>query len=189
MTGTAAIGTIAQPGAWLDSLLARLEGNEDPYFTSYVAYLVEGYRQVYGSSIYTTPASAYRRPYATSVPAPAGFNGEKTYNEVLAIMAPSPAALFKPATLASIQPGADSAFRRRLAGNEVDDWCPVTPVRLWIHRADEEVDPALQFAAYDHLSCGSDVSLETSDEAFPLPHLDYWHHSLPAIRAWALSLS
>jgi len=103
-------------------------------------------------------------------------------------MAESPAALFRDAVLRRIQPGSDSTFRRKLAQNVVDDWCPTTPVRLWIHEADEEVDPALQFAALDRLSCGRDVTMETSNQNFPLPHLDYWHHRLASMKEWALRL-
>lgn len=183
-TGTALVGAVAEPGPWIDTVTDFLAVEDSEYLMVYEAYLVEGYEGTFGSQVYASTSAAYKSPFGSTVPAPNGFNGTKTYADVIGIMGPRPSAMFKPVLISNMASG---AFRARLDENVADDWCPSTPVQFWVSDTDDEVDPSLQLDAEAELaSCGDDVSAVVKSEG--RLHLEEWHADLEEIEDWILGL-
>jgi hypothetical protein len=98
----------------------------------YLAYIANSYAHVYDRPLNSILTS----PYVEKVPVL--FDGDHTTEEILAAMPDDPRDLFNPEFLDAYDHGKSHWFLDALAENDVDDWTPVAPVRIYF--GDDDVD-------------------------------------------------
>jgi hypothetical protein len=98
----------------------------------YLAYIANSYSNVYDRPL----KSILTSPYVEKVPVL--FDGDHTTEEILAAMPDDPRDLFNPEFLDAYDNGKSHWFLDALAENDVDDWTPVAPVRMYF--GDDDVD-------------------------------------------------
>ena len=101
----------------------------------YLAYLANSYASVYGQPLETL----LQAPYVEQVPIL--FNGDHTTETISAALPTDPRRLFNPEFLAAFQRGSPHWFLEALAENDVYDWTPVAPIRIYFGDHDVDVPP------------------------------------------------
>jgi hypothetical protein len=113
-----------------DFLSSRPKPN--PY---YLTYLVAAYQEVYHFA--PTFADLLAPPYATTLPPL--LHGNATGTELNAAMPADPRQIIKPELLAAIRNRPDHPFRVALRDNDLYQWRPVAPMRLYHCGGDQDV--------------------------------------------------
>jgi dienelactone hydrolase len=113
-----------------DFLSGRVQPN--PY---YFAYLLAAYQDVYRFA--PTLADLLRVPYHTNLPPL--LQGGSTGDQIDAVMPLDPAQILKPEILAAVQANANHPLRQALRDNDVFDWRPRSPLRLYHCSGDQDV--------------------------------------------------
>lgn len=138
------------------------------------------------ATIYQHPlASVFQAAYAEHIPAL--FDGAHAIDQVIAALPQQPRELFTPAFLTQYANGAGNWFLTALAENQVDEWAPVAPVRLYYGDADVDVTPQAALVAATHMQ-----SLHGNVQAISLGHYDHngsIYQAIPQIRTWFDTLS
>jgi hypothetical protein len=98
----------------------------------YLAYIANSYAHIYDQPL----KSILTSPYLEKVPVL--FDGEHTSEEISAAIPDDPRDLFNPEFLDAYDHGKPHWFLDALAENDVDDWTPVAPVRMYY--GDDDVD-------------------------------------------------
>jgi dienelactone hydrolase len=98
----------------------------------YLAYLANSYAQVYGRPL----SSILTLPYARTIPVL--FDGDHTSDQISAAFPANPRKLFNPEFLTAYDQGKSHWFLDALAENDVYDWTPAAPIRIYY--GDEDVD-------------------------------------------------
>ncbi len=98
----------------------------------YLAYLSDSYARIYGHPL----NSLLQPPYAENVPVL--FDGNHASEEISASLPEDPRALFTDDFLNAYDHGESHWFLAALADNDVYDWTPVAPIRLYF--GDDDVD-------------------------------------------------
>lgn len=101
----------------------------------YLAYLANSYAYVYGQPLETL----LQAPYVEQVPIL--FNGDHTTETISAALPTDPRQLFNPEFLAAFQRGSPHWFLEALAENDVYDWTPIAPIRIYFGEHDVDVPP------------------------------------------------
>jgi hypothetical protein len=158
-----------------DFLSSRPKPN--PY---YLAYLVAAYQEVYHFA--PTLADLLRPPYNTSLPPL--LRGNVTGGELNAVLPADPRLIIKPELLAAIQGRPDHPFRVALRDNDLHNWKPSAPMRLYHCGGDQDVLIANSQVAFNTMR-----SLGATNVAFfvtspTLGHGDCAQPSLLAAKAW-----
>lgn len=111
-----------------------LEGEADSS-SLYLGYLVASYARIYGQR----PDSVLRKPWASSV---AGlFDGTHDGQAVQAGLPRNPREMFQPAFLEDVTTGRSHWLLARLRENDLTEWTPSAPVRLYYGSLDVDVSP------------------------------------------------
>jgi hypothetical protein len=138
------------------------------------------------ATIYQHPlASVFQAAYAEHIPAL--FDGAHAIDQVIAALPQQPRELFTPAFLTQYANGAGNWFLTALAENQVDEWAPVAPVRLYYGDTDVDVTPQAALVAATHMQ-----SLHGNVQAISLGHYDHngsIYQAIPQIRTWFDTLS
>jgi len=111
-----------------------LTGESDSH-AFYLAYLATAYAHIYGQPLESVLTAAY----AGSLPAL--FDGDHESAEISAAMPDDPRSLFNPEFLTAYDNGEPHWFLQALEENDVDDWTPAAPVRLFYGDKDLDVLP------------------------------------------------
>jgi hypothetical protein len=111
-----------------------LEG-EAPSSSLYLAYLTDAYARAYGEPL----GSVLRSPWVERVPSL--FDGSHDGSEVAASLPRDPRELFQPEFLDAIGGGRPSWLTRRLRENDLTEFVPRAPVRLYYGSLDVDVSP------------------------------------------------
>jgi len=98
----------------------------------YLAYLSDSYARIYGHPL----DSLLKSPYAESVPVL--FDGNHSSEDISASLPDDPRELFTDDFLKAYDLGESHWFLAALADNDVFDWTPVAPIRLYF--GDDDVD-------------------------------------------------
>lgn len=152
-----------------------LEGN-DAYLSAYLAYLAHAY-----STIYSQPLnSVLTDDYARIVPAL--FDGNQDEWEVVQRLPKQPRTLFRPEFLEAFDRKQPTWFTTALAENQVLQWQPKAPVRLYYSEHDPVVSPREAKTAYDAIQQhGGHVMLIPAGDA---DHAGTALFAIPKIRIW-----
>jgi hypothetical protein len=101
----------------------------------YLAYLANSYAHVYGRPLNSILISQYAEQV------PVLFDGDHTTEEISAALPKNPRGLFAPDFLAAYDNGKPHWFLDALAENDVYDWTPVAPIRIYYGDNDVDVLP------------------------------------------------
>lgn len=114
-----------------DTISTRTPPN--PY---YGAYVLASYQAVY--RVADSFGSMLRAPFNTNLVVNL-LDGKHTSDELNAVLPPVPADGFDPAFLAAIKANPDHPLRVALRDNDLLDWAPIAPVRLFHCDGDNDV--------------------------------------------------
>ena len=146
----------------LSGVMASVVTEHRPYPSPYyVPYVLLSYNAVYG--LYESPSAFLRSPYDVLIPPL--FDGTHSGSEINALLPDIPREMLQPEWLSSFENDPDNVFRQRLRENDLYDWVPRAPVRLFHCAGDEIVPKENSEIALRHLSRGS-ASITLTD---PLP--------------------
>jgi pimeloyl-ACP methyl ester carboxylesterase len=98
----------------------------------YLAYLANSYAHVYGRPLSSILTSSYVETI------PVLFDGDHTSEKISAALPADPRELFNPEVLAAYDQGKSHWFLDALAENDVYNWTPLAPVRIYY--GDDDVD-------------------------------------------------
>jgi hypothetical protein len=151
-----------------DFLSERLMPN--PY---YFAFMLSAYQNVYhiGNSLSNLLAA----PYATTLPPL--LDGLHSSSAVNTAMANPPYHILKPEVLASFRSNPRHPLRLALRDNDLYDWTPVAPMRLWHCAGDQDVAYANSVTATNHFQLRG-VTVPLMD---PDPTADHSDCALPSM--------
>jgi hypothetical protein len=146
----------------------------------YLPYLILAYDEVY--DLYADPSEVFRPPYDELLPPL--FDRRHAGGAIDAVMPARAADVLEPALVARFESDPDDPLRQRLAENDVYDWTPRAPMRLYHCAADSFVPPANSRKAYDRFRERGATSVELVD---PLPAADHELCVVPSLlaaKAW-----
>ena len=106
-----------------------------PSHAYYLAYVSAAYARIYQQPL----NSLLAEPYATQIPRV--FDGDHESDDIAAVLPDHPRKLFTPEFLHAYESGSDHWFLDALDANDVDNWTPRAPVRLYYGDADLDVSP------------------------------------------------
>jgi pimeloyl-ACP methyl ester carboxylesterase len=146
----------------------------------YAAYLLVAYNSVY--SLFSSLSEVFTSPYDTRVATL--FDGTHTSSEIMAQLPANPKDMLTAGFLARMQAASPTdPFLSALRENDVYDWRPLAPVRLYHGRADKDVPYANSEVAYARMSAlGADVQLINVGDT--LDHETAIMPSLLGARTW-----
>jgi len=125
---------------------ANVVSNDSVYSNpGYLPYLMAAYNEVY--HLYNNDSNVYVAPYDTTLhPLLDGTHGMNTLN---AAMPSIPNHIMIPLLLDSFRTDTAHYFRHALQKNDVYDWKPLAPLKMYYCEADEQVSYQNAFVAYD----------------------------------------
>lgn len=153
----------------------------NPY---YVAYFLAAYQSVY--HITNSWGDWLAEPYATTLPpllearAPGG--------DINAAMPPNATLIFKPEVMQAVLNDPQHPLRLALADNDLYDWTPLAPVRMWHCLGDMDVPYENSLVALAALQANGASSVELLDPSPSSGHGDCAIPSFTAMAAWFDSL-
>lgn len=104
---------------------------------AYLAYLVFALNNAYG--IFPDLSAALKPPYDKTVPSL--FDGKHRAGDIVKGMPATPEELFRPELLQALGKDPAHPFNAALRDNDVYNWKPLAPVRLYYGKADRDVPP------------------------------------------------
>jgi len=122
----------------------------------YAAYLLVAYDAIY--DVYSSPAEAFVAPLDAVVESL--FDGYHTTDQIKSALPATPQEMLRPEYLAAVAANPDHPLNVALRDNDLYNWRPLAPVRLFHGGADKTVPFANSQVAYDYMSAlGADVAL------------------------------
>ena len=182
MTASAPMaGPYDMSGVELNDLLSpRCPPN--PY---YYAYVLTAYQRVY--SVAPSWSGLLAAPYDTTVPPL--FNGNVDGSVINTHLPPcNMSDLLCSAQLSAIQNDPNCALRQALRDNDVDQWKPVAPMRMYHCSADADVPYANSQAAYSNFLARGAAQVQLIDPQPSADHEECFFPSLSAAKTWFDSL-
>jgi hypothetical protein len=169
----------------LSGTMADLMISPEPYSTPYyLPYAFLAYNQAY--QLYSSLDEVFVEPYASSIPTL--FDGNHGSAEVLAGLPAVPREMLQPEFVAAFESDPDHPLRVALRENDLYDWTPKAPMRLYHCAGDQTVPKANAEIALAHFHANGATQVAFHD---PLPSADHGGCSLPALlsaKAWFDSL-
>jgi hypothetical protein len=124
--------------------------------TAYLAANVLSYDLTY--SLFRRPSEVFQAPYHRKVRRL--FNGSTALSEITEALPSTAQELFQPAFLKAVEDDENHPILARLRENDVYDWKPLAPVRLFHAGGDREVSFTNAVVAHDRMQAlGADVEL------------------------------
>jgi pimeloyl-ACP methyl ester carboxylesterase len=157
------------------SLPQALTG-ETPSHVFYLAYMTNAYAAIYRQPI----TSVLGKPFAETVPVL--FDGNHEIDEIVAGLPARPRDLFTPEFLAAYDNGTKHWLLDAISENDVKDWTPRAPVRLFYGENDVDVLPEeARRAVLAMKSRGADI---TALSVGPYDHNESILYALPIVMRW-----
>lgn len=170
-------GSYDMSGTMYDMLVIERDPYPQPY---YLPYMLFAYDEAY--DLYSDPSDYLRSPWDETLPPL--FDGRHTGGDINAEMPRIPIEIIREDIVTAVMNDTDHPARRALRENDLTDWAPRAPIRLYHCAADELVPILNSVVAFNEL----DGPVELID---PAPHLDHGGCAIPSIvsaRAWFNSL-
>ncbi len=147
-----------------------------PTHSLYLGYISQAYARIHAQPL----GSVFREPWAERVPTL--FDGTHDGDEIMATLPAQSRDLYRTDFLERYEAGKESWYTRALAANQLHDWRPRAPLRLYYGDLDLDVSPIESRATADHMKdLGADVT------AVSVGDFDHDGSVLPAaaqMRAW-----
>ncbi len=119
-------------GATMTALLQTNQAYISPW---YIPYLILAYNSVY--RLYPDISQVLKAPYATALPPL--FDGQHSGEQIDDAMPPVPSEIFHPLFLEEFRTNSAHPFKLALQRNDLYDWRPVAPLRLFHSAGDTTV--------------------------------------------------
>lgn len=152
-----------------------------PYYLPYALFGLNAAYQVYRSY-----EGVLADPYVTQLPAL--LDGRHSSGEVDAILPSVPKRIFRPEFLATLQNDAQHPFRQALRHNDLLDWAPSEPMRLYHCRGDDQVPYANSEMALARFHAAGATHVQLIDPSPNSKHSEGFIPSLAAALQWFQSL-
>jgi pimeloyl-ACP methyl ester carboxylesterase len=147
-----------------------------PSHPVYLGYLINAYAAIYGRPI----NSLLKEPYTSRVPTL--FDGSHGNDDVVAGLPRNPREMFTTEFLTGLDAGESNWFLDALAQNQVFQWSPSAPLRLYYGDLDLDVSPReAATAAADMRARGGNVE---SISVGAYNHEQAIFHAFARVRAW-----
>jgi pimeloyl-ACP methyl ester carboxylesterase len=150
----------------------------------YLLYLLGAYQEVY--QVAGSLAELLAAPY--DVKLPPLLNGNATGTQINSNMPPDARQILKPEILDAIQTQPDHPFRIALRDNDLTDWMPVSPTRLYHCAGDQDVIFANSEIALAHFHARGATQVELIDPDLTADHGDCVLPSFLLVKDWFDSL-
>jgi len=122
----------------------------------YAAYLLVAYDAIY--DVYSSPAEAFVAPLDGIVESL--FDGYHSTSAIMAALPATPQDMLRPEYIEAVATNPDHPLNVALRDNDLYDWRPIAPVRLFHGGADKTVPFENSMIAYEHMSAlGADIEL------------------------------
>jgi len=154
----------------------------DPYYLPYVLF---AYDAVY--DLFDDPAEYLIEPYATILPPL--FDGAHSSSEINAVMPAVPKQIFHPSLLDAFAADPEHPLRQALRDNDLYDWVPAAPVRLYHCAGDRTVPPANSDVAYAAMLANGAPDVQRLDPFRFADHGTCAPFALLAAKAWIDTLA
>ncbi|MGC9034921.1 MAG: alpha/beta hydrolase family protein [Verrucomicrobiia bacterium] len=129
----------------MSGTMLNLMISEQPYNNpEYLAYTLFSYNSVY--KLYNSPSEFLAEPYATTLPPL--FDGRHSGSQIRSAMPAVPSQILKPGFFTEFKTNSLHPFRIILAANDLYNWRPVAPMRMYHCRGDTTVPYANSEVAY-----------------------------------------
>jgi hypothetical protein len=140
-----------------------------PYSSpSYLPFVLFSYNRIY--KFYDNIADALVSPYDTLLPPL--FNGNYSTSYIDSKMPAIPNTIIKPAIMDSFRNDPNHYLRKALADNNVYDWKPEAPMRLYFCSSDEAVNYLNAIVAIDTMRANGTADIDTLNISNTLSHPD-----------------
>ena len=149
---------------------------QEYFFVGYVPYILLSYQEVYGN-LFDEVEDYFKQPYATEIER--FFNHEITLNELneLAIEqlmldhgASIPVKMMQDSVLENLQNHSGHPIRVAFQKNDLHDWAPQVPTRLYYCRADDQVPFMNSLVADSIMNVNGAFDLDAFDVGSNLDH-------------------
>ncbi len=151
----------------LSGTMAEVMTSDQPHPAPYyLAYALIAYNEIY--ELHDSPSRFLKSPYDTTIPPM--FDGTRSGIEINRELPEIPRDMLNPMELAAFEADPDHPFRQRLRENDLYDWAPQAPIRMYHCSQDTHVSINNSEKALSRmLELGADVELVN-----PLPVGDHF---------------
>ena len=146
----------------------------------YLPYLLQSYNTVY--NLFVDYADVFQSHYDVTLPPL--LDGTHDMGELNAAMPGIPNQIMIPEVLDSFINNQDHYFRVALRDNDVYDWTPVSPVKMFYCEADDEVYYLNAFVAYDKFIENGATSVEMMSAGENFGHFECAFYALSGGKTW-----
>ncbi len=168
-------GAYDMSGVQTDLLLAE-KPYSDPY---YLPFLIFGNNPIY--HFFTDPADVLKQPYATTLPPL--MNGVASANAINNAMNDTVKRIFRDELLDSFNQNPNHFFKVFLRDNDVYQWVPTSPVRMYFCTLDEKVPFQNTYKAFDYFKQNGALDVDTVNSG-ALLHTDCAQPSFLNAKFW-----
>lgn len=139
----------------------------DPYPTpGYLPYVVYSYNYVY--HILPDPNAILKPPYDSIIPPM--FDGSKTIGEINDASNPVPRLMILDSVMAAYEADPNHPLKVALRKNDLYDWIPKTPVKMFYCSSDDQVNYQNTIVAYNHFIAAGATTVSIYETANNLTH-------------------
>ncbi len=146
----------------------------------YLPYILQSYNTVY--NLFIDYADVFQSPYDVTLPPL--LDGTHGMGELNAAMPSIPNQIMIPEVLDSFINNQDHYFRVALRDNDVYDWTPVSPVKMFYCEADDEVYYMNAIVAYDKFIENGATSVEMMSAGENFGHFECAFYALSGGKTW-----
>ncbi|MGE0636994.1 MAG: T9SS type A sorting domain-containing protein [Bacteroidia bacterium] len=146
----------------------------------YLPYILQSYNTVY--NLFVDYADVFQSPYDVTLPPL--LDGTHDMGELNAAMPSIPNQIMIPEVLDSFINNQDHYFRAALRDNDVYDWTPVSPVKMFYCEADDEVYYMNALVAYDKFIENGATSAELMSAGANFGHFECAFYALSGGKTW-----
>lgn len=142
--------------------------SDEAYSTGgYVPYLLFAYQSVYGN-LYENVSDALKAPYDTTLPPL--FDGTHFMDEVHEAVPAIPTEMFQEDYLEAMRNDENHPYRTALRDNDLYDWTPSSPIKMFYCEADEQVPFENSILALETMQENGATDIEAESAGETLDH-------------------
>ncbi len=146
----------------------------------YLPYILQSYNTVY--NLFVDYSDVFLSPYDTILPPL--LDGTHGMGELNAAMPSIPNHIMIPEVLDSFINNQNHYFRNALRDNDVYDWAPVAPMKMFYCEADDEVYYLNAFVAYDKFIENGSTSVQMMSAGANYGHFECAFYALSGGKNW-----
>lgn len=146
----------------------------------YLPYILQSYNTVY--NLFVDYSDVFQSPYDVTLPPL--LDGTHGMGELNAAMPAIPNQIMIPEVLDSFINNQNHYFRVALRDNDVYDWTPVAPLKMFYCEADDEVYYRNAFVAYDKFIENGATSVEMMSAGENFGHFECAFYALSGGKTW-----